>query len=132
MKVEGLLFIAGMAFFALMAVIYGFVSHGEPVGTVAIAFTGGLAFLTGFYIYATGRRIGPRPEDRKDAEIAEGAGELGFFSPKSWWPLLTAGSAAMLAVGLVIGWWLVFLGVLAIGFSVIGMVFEYYRGEHVH
>jgi cytochrome c oxidase subunit IV len=132
MKVESWLFIAGTAFFALMSVIYAIFSHGEPIGTVAIAFTAGLAFLTGFYLYATGRRIGPRPEDRKDAEIEEGAGELGFFSPKSWWPLCLAGSAALLALGLVFGWWLVFIAAFAVAYSVIGMTFEYYRGEHVH
>ena len=32
----------------------------------------------------------PRPEDRKDGEIADGAGELGFFPPYSWWPLWCA------------------------------------------
>ena len=32
----------------------------------------------------------PRPEDRMDGEIADGAGELGFFPPYSWWPLWCA------------------------------------------
>ena len=35
-------------------------------------------------------RMDPRPEDRKDGEIADGAGELGFFPPYSWWPLWCA------------------------------------------
>ena len=38
-------------------------------------------------------------EDYEDAEIADGAGELGFFSPGSWWPLLIALSASVTAVG---------------------------------
>ena len=35
-------------------------------------------------------QMDPRPEDRKDGEIADGAGELGFFPPYSWWPLWCA------------------------------------------
>ena len=37
----------------------------EPVGTVALAFTAGLAFLVGYYLLFTARRIDPRPEDSK-------------------------------------------------------------------
>jgi len=47
MKVEGWLFAAGFFFFAIAAVIYGLLSE-EPVGTVALAFTAGLAFLVGY------------------------------------------------------------------------------------
>ena len=40
-----------------------------------------------FYLGFHAKKMEPRPEDRKDAEIADGAGELGFFPPYSWWPL---------------------------------------------
>jgi len=74
----------------------------------------------------------PRPEDRKDGEIADGAGELGFFPPYSWWPLWCGLSLAVCVLGVVIGWWLFiigsFLGLLALQ----GWIFEYYRGEHAH
>ena len=128
MKVEGWLFAAGFFFFAISAVIYGVLAE-EPVGTVALGFTAGLAFLTGYYLLFTARRIDPRPEDSKTAEIAEGAGELGFYSPHSWWPLPCAFSAAIVATGLIFGWWLVAVGVVCLLLSVVGMVFEYYRGE---
>ena len=52
----------------------------------------------------------PRPEDRKDAEIADGAGELGFFPPYSWWPLWCGACLAVIVLGVVIGWWLVIIG----------------------
>jgi hypothetical protein len=128
MKVEGWLFAAGFFFFAISAVIYGVLAE-EPVGTVALAFTAGLAFLTGYYLLFTARRIDPRPEDSKTAEISEGAGELGFYSPHSWWPLPLAFFAATAFLGIVIGWWLFIIGAIGGGLAVIGLVFEYYRGE---
>lgn len=128
MKVEGWLFAAGFVFFSISAVIYGVLAE-EPVGTVALAFTAGLAFLIGYYMLFTARRIDPRPEDSLTAEIDEGAGELGFYSPHSWWPLPVAFFAAMSFLGIVFGWWLFIIGAIGGGLSVIGMVFEYYRGE---
>ena len=128
MKVEGWLFAAGFFFFAIAAVIYGVLAE-EPVGTVALAFTAGLAFLVGYYLLFTARRIDPRPEDSKTAEIVEGAGELGFYSPHSWWPLAVAGSAAITFLGVAIGWWLFIIGAGAAVLAVIGLVFEYYRGD---
>jgi hypothetical protein len=128
MKVEGWLFAAGFFFFAIAAVIYGVLAE-EPVGTVALAFTAGLAFLVGYYLLFTARRIDPRPEDSTVAEIADGAGELGFYSPHSWWPLPVAIFAATAFLGIVVGWWLFIIGAIGGGLSVIGLVFEYYRGE---
>ena len=131
MKIEGGLFVGGFFFYALLAVIYGVLS-GEPAGTTALALTAGLAFLVGFYIVFTGRRVDPRPEDDVNGEMEDGAGDIGFFSPSSPWPLPVAFGAALTALGLVFGWWLSFLGGLVLGLSIIGFVFEYYRGEHAH
>ena len=131
MKVEGWLFAAGFFFFSIASVVYGLLSE-EPVGTVALAFTAGLAFLVGYYVLFTARRIDPRPEDSKTAEISDGAGELGFYSPHSWWPLAVAFFAATCFLGIVIGWWLFIIGVIGAALAVIGFVFEYYRGEPAH
>ena len=131
MKVEGWLFAAGTFFFGLSELIYWFLAE-EPVGTVALAFTAGLSFLVGYYLLFTARRIDVRPEDRVDAEIADGAGELGFYSPHSWWPLAVGASAALCFLGVVFGWWLFIIGAVAASLSVIGLVFEYYRGDPVH
>ncbi|HCP72267.1 MAG TPA: cytochrome C oxidase subunit IV, partial [Actinobacteria bacterium] len=60
-------------------------------------------------------------------EIADSAGEIGFFSPHSWWPLPVALSASALALGLIIGWWLVLLALGALIVSIMGMVLEYER-----
>jgi len=131
MKVEGWLFVGCAAFFAVMDVIYWHYSK-DPTGTTALALSVGLAFLTGFYLLFTGRRLPPRPEDRPEAEIAEGTGELGFFSPHSWWPLITGMSAAVAALGAAVGWWLFLIGMLFVLLSAIGFVFEYYRGQYAH
>jgi hypothetical protein len=130
-KVEGLLFAAGFIFFSLAAIIY-WVFSGEPAGTAALTFTAALAFLVGYYLLFTARRIDVRPEDRLDGEIVEGAGELGFFSPHSWWPLPLAGFAALAFLGIVFGWWLFIIGAIGGGLSVIGLVFEYHRGDVAH
>jgi hypothetical protein len=65
------------------------------------------------------------PEDNLTAEIADGAGELGFYSPHSWWPLPVALSACALGLGLLIGWWLSLIALGALMISIIGMVTEY-------
>ena len=131
MKIEGWLFASGFFFYSLAAVAYGVLSN-EPVGTVALAFTAGLSFLVGYYLLFTARRIDRRPEDTPTAEIEDGAGELGFYSPHSWWPLPVAFFAATVFLGIVFGWWLVILGAIGAGLSVVGLVFEYYRGEPAH
>jgi hypothetical protein len=131
MKVEGWLFVGCAVFFAVMDVIYWHFSK-DPTGTTALALSVGLAFLTGFYLLFTGRRLPRRPEDNPAGEIADGTGELGFFSPHSWWPLITGMSAAVAALGVAIGWWLFLIGMLFVLLSAIGFVFEYYRGQYAH
>jgi cytochrome c oxidase subunit IV len=132
LKVEGFLFLLCAVFFAVTDVVYWYFSK-DPTGSTALGIAVGLAFLTGFYVLFTGRRLSRiRPEDDPESEIAEGAGEIGFFSPHSWWPLFLGLSAALAAFGFAIGWWLFLVGMLAVLFSTIGFVFEYYRGHYAH
>jgi hypothetical protein len=132
-KVETTLFGAGVFFFAPIAVVYGIVtSWNEPVGIASLFLTAGLALLIGSYLWITSRRIDPRPEDDGNADISEGAGEQGMFPPFSWWPLPVAVSAAMAFTGLAVGWWLVGISLVVGAISLVGWVFEFYRGEHAH
>jgi hypothetical protein len=132
-KVETTLFGAGVFFFAPIAVVYGIVtSWNEPVGIASLFLTAGLALLVGSYLWITSRRIDPRPEDDGNADISEGAGEQGMFPPFSWWPLPVAVSAAMAFAGLAVGWWLVGIAMVVGAISLVGWVFEFYRGEHAH
>jgi hypothetical protein len=129
MKVEGLLFAGVAAFFAVVDVVYWYTSH-DPTGTTALALAVALGFLVGFYLFITGRRTGMRPEDRPNADISEAAGEFGFFSPHSWWPLFTAGAVSIVAVGVVFAWWLAIVGLMCVVITAMGFVMEYYRGVH--
>jgi len=131
MRVEGWLFLGCAIFFGVADIFYWYLSH-EPTGATALALAVGLAFLIGFYVLFTGRRLPERPEDDPQAEIEQGTGELGFFSPHSWWPLFVGLSGALAAIGVAVGWWLFLIGLLAIVLSVIGFVFEYYRGHYAH
>src|ERR1700722_18368020 len=131
MKFEGSLFIGCAIFFGGADIVYWYFSK-DPTGTTALALAVGLAFLIGFYLLFTGRRLPERPEDNPEGQIEEGTGELGFFSPHSWWPLIVGLSSAVAALGVALGWWLFLVGMLFVVLSVIGFVFEYYRGEFAH
>jgi energy-converting hydrogenase Eha subunit A len=130
MKIEGGLFMSGAVFYAVIAWIYSAMS-GDVIGTTVLALTGGLAVIIGFYILATGKRIGPRPEDRLDAEIEEADADYGFFSPHSWWPLPVAVGAWLTFLGLIFATWIVVLGITVLLIAVAGWLFEYQRGDFV-
>ena len=131
MKVESWTLVVCGIFFALIAPIYWWLTE-DPTGTTALAMTFLLCGLLGFYLAIVAKQIPERPEDRNDGEIIEGAGELGFVPPYSWWPLFAALALAVLVVGFVIGWWLFIIGAVLLAGMVIGWVFEYYHGVHAH
>ncbi|WP_427017956.1 cytochrome c oxidase subunit 4 [Pseudarthrobacter sp. P1] len=133
MKIEANLFILLGVFLAPVGIVYGLMTHWtEPLGFLGIFLLVGLSEMIGLYFWYTGRRVGDRPEDRVDAEIHEGAGEQGHFSPWSWWPLVLGIACATGFLGLAMGWWIVFI---AGGFAIVGLVgwvYEYSRGDHAH
>ncbi len=131
MKVEAWVFGWVFFFFGVTAPIYWFLSY-DPTGTAALIMCAALGGLVTFYLGFTARRMPARPEDRPEADIAEGAGELGFFPPYSWWPLWTAMAMAVCTLGVAIGWWLFIIGAGFQAITVTGWVFEYYRKEHAH
>lgn len=131
MKSETWIFGICTIFFLVVAPAYWFIS-GDPTGTTALAMTFLLVALITFYLGFHARRMEPRPEDRKEGEIADGAGELGFFPPYSWWPLWCAACLATMVLGVAIGWWLFIIGTAFGAVALCGLIFEYYRGEHAH
>lgn len=131
MKIEGFLFALGSAFYLAIAGIYWYFSR-DQIGTTALALTGALAFLVAFYVLYTSKRVYPRPEDRMNAEVDEADPEYGFFSPHSWWPLAIGASASIIGVGLIFAVWIIVFGVFLLVLSLVGWMFEYYRGEFAH
>lgn len=105
----------------------------EWAGTIAIGLSGALSVLIAFYLQRIhSSQQAELPEDRLDADIDDGDPELGHFSPWSWWPLMLAGSAALLFLGIAIGPWISFIGAGLLLVSLVGWVYEYYRGNFSH
>jgi hypothetical protein len=129
-KVEALIFNLISVFCIAAAIVYGVWSK-EPIGTTALTLSGGLTALIGGFFWFVSRRIDARPEDRKDAEIADGAGELGFFSPASYWPFGLALSAGLMGLALAFYYpWLIALAGAALLITIGGLLFEYYVGQN--
>ncbi len=130
MKVEGYVFLVIGVFLGGTALVYWFLSE-DPTGTAALTISFGLGMLVGGYLLFTSQRIGPRPQDLPDAEVADGAGELGHFSPGSYWPFFIGATATLFVLGIVIGLWMMILGVALLVIAVTGLLFEYYVNQPV-
>ena len=125
MKVGYRLFLFLFAFYAIVGAVYWFLG-GEPLGITALLLCAGLALIIGCYFWFINRRSGGvMPEDNNDGLISDGAGELGFYSPHSWWPLPVGLAATAAGVGLIVGWWLTLIAVGALLVAVMGFVLEY-------
>jgi hypothetical protein len=127
MKIEGYLFLVLAVIIAPCTLVYALYS-GDPTGITCLILSIGLAVMVGFYLAYTARRMEARPEDRPDADISEGSGEVGFFAPHSWWPIALAGAFAVVMVGLIVGPFLVLIGTLFLVVALMGLLFEYYVG----
>jgi hypothetical protein len=138
MKIEARIFELLTAFFVIVAIVYGYFTGQsrtgvEWAGTTATVLTAGLSLIIGTYFRFVARRLDLRPEDYEDAEIVDGTGDLGFFSPGSFWPITLAGSGALTALGLAFfQFWLIGIGVVCILGAAAGLVFEYHLGPEKH
>ncbi len=132
MKVESRIFEILTVFCFACAIVYGVLS-GEVVGIVALTLTGGLTLIVGTYFRFVARRLEERPEDNPEAEVSDGAGDVGFFSPRSYWPVLVAAATATTGMGLAFyQWWLILFGGVALLITICGLVFEYHAGPESH
>jgi len=132
-------------FFAILAVVYTVwslidfnntpeaiqrASAVEWAGTIAISLTAILSALIAFYLGRThSAQGGELPEDRLNANIDDGDAEQGFFSPWSWWPIMLAAGAALLFLGIAVGVWIAAIGAALTLISLVGWMYEYYRGN---
>ncbi|MBD0743215.1 cytochrome c oxidase subunit 4 [Streptomyces sp. CBMA152] len=129
MKIQGKMFLWLSVFILIMAVVYGVWSK-EPAGATALVMAFGLSVMIGFYLAFTARRVDAGAQDDKEADVADDAGELGFFSPHSWQPLSLAVGGALAFLAIAMGWWLLYFSAPLIVVGIYGWVFEYYRGEN--
>jgi Cytochrome c oxidase subunit IV len=129
MRIESLFLLFLGAFFGLVGLVYWFWSYEDGGGVMLLGATL-LGFLPGSYYYFWHRRMGNRLEDR-DAEIAEGAGEIDSFPSSSIWPFVMGMGAFTTVLGLVFGIWFLFLGIPLILTALTGVTAESRRGGHV-
>jgi hypothetical protein len=125
------------AYFTIADIAYGIWSHlafgqVEPIGTAAIALLVILSVFIAYYLWSGMRRSGTLPEDNLLGNIEDETGEVGFYSPWSWWPLMLGISSAMAFASLAVGWWLFFIAFPFAIVALVGFVYEYSRGAHAH
>jgi predicted membrane-bound spermidine synthase len=124
-------FLVGVAvFFALVCALYWFSAY-ENAGTVLLLFTAILGLLPGAYLLWWSRRMHPRAEDRDDAALTAGSGNVGAFPDSSIWPFVFGIGAGISASAFVFGAWLGVLGGSMIISAVVGVVVESRRGGTV-
>ncbi|MFF7180656.1 cytochrome c oxidase subunit 4 [Streptomyces sp. NPDC008121] len=129
MKIQGKMFIWLSVFILAMAILYGVWSK-EPVGTTALFLAFGLSIMIGYYLAFTAKRVDAMAQDDKEADVADEAGEVGFFAPHSWQPLSLAVGGALAFLGVAMGWWIMYFSAPLILVGLFGWVFEFYRGEN--
>ncbi|WP_406266632.1 cytochrome c oxidase subunit 4 [Streptomyces sp. NBC_00191] len=129
MRIQGKMFLWLSFFILVMAIVYGVWSQ-EPAGTTALFLAFGLSIMIGYYLAFTARRVDAMAQDNTDADVADEAGEVGFFSPHSWQPLSLATGGALAFLAVAMGWWILYFSAPLILVGIFGWVFEYYRGEN--
>jgi Cytochrome c oxidase subunit IV len=129
-RVEAIILLFLGLFFGIVGVVYWFWSY-EQAGTAMLIGTCTLGFLPGSYYYYWHRRMGARVEDREDASIAEGAGEINSFPGTSIWPFVMGMGAFLTVISLVFGIWLIFPGISLILTALVGVTAESRRGGHI-
>jgi uncharacterized membrane protein len=127
MKTEGSIFAGLAVFFLVIATIYWFTSY-EDAGSVLLLSTSILGVIPGAYLILTSRRHPPRPEDKAEASVADGAGRVGSFPEYSVWPVVLGLGLAIAAVGLVFGIWASLPGLILVVVGVPGAILEGRRG----
>ncbi len=88
--------------------------------------------MIGLYLYLVSLRVDERPEDDSFGEVAQGAGDLGFFNPRSIWPIGVAAGGAVIFAGMAVGVWMMLIGVGVLALTSIGLLFEHYVGDFEH
>ncbi|MGH9046651.1 MAG: aa3-type cytochrome oxidase subunit IV [Acidimicrobiales bacterium] len=130
MRIEALVLLGVAIFFGVVGIIYWFTSY-EDGGTMMLAGTCLLGLLPGSYYFGWHRRMGDRTEDRPDATIEDGAGEIATFPGSSIWPFVLGMGAFLLVLSFAFGIWFFPPAVGLMVTALLGVTAESRRGGHV-
>jgi len=130
MRIEALFLVGVGVFFALTAIVYWFWGY-EQGGTMMLVGTVALGLVPGGYYLWWSRRMKPRPEDRPDGTLQEGAGVIGAFPSSSIWPFVFGMGIFLVVLGLIFGIWLMAPGFALVLSAAVGYSAESRRGGTV-
>ncbi len=144
MKISGIFLLFLGAFFGLIGLVYWFWSYEDGGGVMLLGATL-LGFLPGSYYFFWYRRyhghkyffvgkipeVGDAADDREDAEMKDGAGEIDSFPGSSIWPFVLGMGAFFLVLSFVFGVWLAFIAIPLVLTALTGVTAESRRGGHI-
>jgi len=124
MKLEYRIFLASSAFLTVLSVGYWYAAK-ESAGATMLGLASVAWAMLAVYLALQARRLGaPRPEDRDEASMEDGAGPVAWFPGASIWPAALGAGLVLLANGLVFGPWFAIIGLLLTGASAAGYAAE--------
>ncbi len=127
MKAEAKLLIGFGLFFALIFFVYWYWSK-EVSGSMMLFGSIFLGLLPGAYYLFWSNRMRPRPSDRDDATIADGAGIVATFPGSSIWPFTLGMGAFCVGLALVFGTWFALPAIGLVIWALLGAVTESRHG----
>lgn len=139
MRREAQLLVGVAVFFGITAITYFFWGNGKGSaqiltgfgGTVMLIGTILLGLVPGSYYLWWSHRMKPRPEDRTDATMEEGAGTIAAFPDSSIWPFVLGMGLFLVVLSVVFGLWLMWPGLSLVLSAAIGVTVESRRGGTV-
>jgi hypothetical protein len=125
------LFLCGIGlFFGVIALVYWFFSY-EDGGFLMLVGSTLLGLFPGSYYLWWSYHSKRQSEDDPDADIAEGAGEIGSFPASSIWPFILGMGALFTTLTFVFGLWMAPIAAALILSGAIGATVESRRGAAV-
>ncbi len=121
MKTESFFYLGVTAFFIVIGTIYWFTSY-EDAGTTMLVASSLLGLVAGGYLLFQARKFPPRPEDRADATLADGAGPVDEFPGSTIWPFVFGLGAVIFATGFVFGVWVILAGAVVFVLGLVGLI----------
>lgn len=132
-------------FLFIMTVIYAIASvyvkdggyqeelHIEVAGMTGLTLAFLMTMMLGVYLHFTDNRSDVTPDNWEEAEIADNAGVLGFFSPSSIWPFTMSCAVAVLGFGIIfMFYWLIIVGAVMLVWSTVMLNIQYGMPREKH